>query len=87
MNTGWKASKNGVGATPCIMNRVAPEIEEAVVTMFMNPWHRRAQVRATNEPRKIGILVSSGGVRSIWSRNNLASFRKRRAVHSARTKS
>lgn len=35
------------------------------------------QTRASNESRKRGILVSSGGVRSIWLRHNLETFKKR----------
>ena len=35
------------------------------------------QAIASNELRKEGILVSSGGVRSIWLRNNLETFKKR----------
>jgi transposase InsO family protein len=35
------------------------------------------QTRTANELRKTGILVSGGGVRSIWLRHNLESFKKR----------
>lgn len=35
------------------------------------------QTRAANELRKAGILVSSGGVRSIWLRHGLETFKKR----------
>lgn len=63
---------------PCTKNRVAPEVEEAVVRMaFEYPAY--GQARAANELRKDGILVSSGGVRSIWLRNNLETFKKRLA--------
>ena len=42
---------------PCVKNRVAPEIEEAVLTMSLEyPAYRQA--RAANELRKKGILVS-----------------------------
>lgn len=64
---------------PCIKNRVAPEIEEAVVEMaFLYPAY--GQSRASNELRKKGILVSGGGVRSIWQRHNLETFKKRLKV-------
>jgi transposase InsO family protein len=33
-----------------------------------------------NELRKVGILVSSGGIRSIWLRNSLETFKKRLTV-------
>lgn len=35
------------------------------------------QVRASNELAKQGITVSPGGIRSIWLRNDLESFKKR----------
>ena len=61
---------------PCLKNRVAPEIEEAVVQMaFEYPAY--GQMRASNELRKKGILVSGGGIRSIWLRHNLETFKKR----------
>jgi len=61
---------------PCIKNRVAPEVEEAVVKMaFEYPAY--GQARAANELRKDGVLVSSGGVRSIWLRHGLETFKKR----------
>ena len=34
-------------------------------------------MRASNELKKQGILVSSSGVRSVWIRNDLESFQKR----------
>ena len=37
------------------------------------------QARAANELHKNGILVSSGGIRSIWLRHNLETFKKRLA--------
>jgi transposase InsO family protein len=61
---------------PCLKNRVAPEIEEAVVTIaYEYPVY--GQTRASNELRKRGILVSPGGVRSIWVRHGLETFKKR----------
>ena len=50
---------------PVIKNRVEEHIEQAVVGMAIdNP--ALGQVRVSNELRKKGILVSPGGVRSIW---------------------
>lgn len=61
---------------PCLKNRVAPEVEEAVLNMaYENPAY--GQARASNELRKDGILVSGGGVRSIWLRQGLETFKKR----------
>jgi transposase InsO family protein len=61
---------------PCMKNRVAPEIEETVVRMAYE-FPAYGQMRASNELRKQGILVSSGGIRSIWLRNGLETFKKR----------
>jgi transposase InsO family protein len=61
---------------PCIKNRVAPEVEEAVVRMAIE-YPAYGQVRASNELRKEGTLVSGGGVRSIWQRHGLETFKKR----------
>jgi transposase InsO family protein len=61
---------------PILKNRVAPEIEEAVVGIAVeNP--ALGQVRVSNELRQQGIVVSPGGVRSIWLRHNLETFKKR----------
>jgi transposase InsO family protein len=64
---------------PCHKNRVAPEVEEAVMKMAYE-YPACGQLRASNELRKEGILVSGGGVRSIWQRNNLETFKKRLAA-------
>lgn len=61
---------------PCIKNRVAPEIEEAVLNMAYE-YPAYGQARASNELRKDGILVSGGGVRSIWLRHGLETFKRR----------
>jgi transposase InsO family protein len=61
---------------PCVKNRVAPEIEEAVLQMALE-YPARGQVRTANELAKQGVLVSAGGIRSIWLRHDLESFRKR----------
>jgi transposase InsO family protein len=55
---------------PIIKNRVAPEIEQAVIEMaFEQPaW---GQVRVSNELRKRGLFVSPGGVRGVWLRHDL----------------
>ena len=61
---------------PIIKNRVSPEIEEAVIAQAIaNP--ALGQLRASNELKQQGILISSSGVRSIWLRNDLETMRKR----------
>ena len=54
-------------------------MEEAVVEMAYE-YPAYGQTRVANELRKRGILVSGGGVRSIWQRHDLESFKKRLAV-------
>jgi len=61
---------------PILANRVAPEIEEAVVKFATdNPAY--GQLRVSNELKKQGKFVSPGGVRSIWLRHDLETFKKR----------
>ncbi|HHN64268.1 MAG TPA: helix-turn-helix domain-containing protein, partial [Nitrospirae bacterium] len=55
---------------PRIANRVAPEIEERVLEYSLQyPTH--GQARVSNELKKEGIILSPGGVRSIWLRHGL----------------
>jgi len=57
-------------------NRVEPHIEQAIVEMaFEMPAY--GQLRASNELKKRGIAVSPGGVRSVWLRHDLETFKKR----------
>lgn len=57
-------------------NRVAPHIESAVLEIALaNP--ALGQHRVANELRQQGITISGGGVRSIWMRHELETFRKR----------
>ena len=61
---------------PILKNRVDPAIEEAVVAMATEqPAY--GQLRVSNELKKRGLFVSPGGVRSIWQRHNLETFKKR----------
>ena len=61
---------------PCPKNRVDQEVEMAVVK-FAVESPVCGQVRVSNELKKQGIVVSPGGVRSIWLRHDLETFRKR----------
>jgi len=55
---------------PRIGNRVAPAIENRVLSYCLEyPTH--GQARVANELKKEGIVLSPGGVRSIWLRNGL----------------
>lgn len=73
---GLEGLKEKTRRKPCLKNRVAPEVEEAVVKMAIE-YPAYGQARASNELRKEGILVSGGGVRSIWLRHGLETFKKR----------
>ena len=61
---------------PCIKNRVEEHIEKAVVE-FAIEKPAYGQLRTSNELKKKGIFVSPGGVRSIWLRRDLETFKKR----------
>lgn len=61
---------------PNYKNRVDETIEAAVVKSATDQpaW---GQQRLSNELRKQGIFVSGGGIRSIWLRHGLETFKKR----------
>src|SRR5580700_2379241 len=61
---------------PVRRNRVAPEIEQAVVEIAIAEpaW---GQVRAANELKKCGLSVSAAGVRCVWQRHDLETMHKR----------
>lgn len=61
---------------PVLKNRVAPEIEKAVVELAIEQ-PAFGQVRVSNELKKSGLFISPGGVRSVWLRHDLETFKKR----------
>jgi transposase InsO family protein len=61
---------------PLPANRVDAAIEEAVVR-FATEQPAYGQLRVANELKKQGLFISPGGVRSVWQRHNLESFKKR----------
>jgi transposase InsO family protein len=68
-------------------NRVDEATEAAVCAMALEQ-PACGQVRVSNELRKRGIFVSASGVRCVWLRHDLASFKQRLAAlekHVART--
>jgi len=68
---------------PIEKNRVAPEVEQAIVA-FAYEQPAYGQHRVSNELRKQGVFVSGGGVRSVWLRHELESFQKRLKALSAK---
>ena len=61
---------------PLEKNRVEAHIEEAVVK-FATDKPAFGQVRVSNELRKDNLFISPGGVRSVWLRHELETFKKR----------
>lgn len=53
------------------------EATEAAVVAFAVEFPAYGQVRASNELRKRGVFVSPSGVRCVWLRHELASFKQR----------
>ncbi len=62
---------------PCPKNRVGEEIEKVVVVEIALEKPAFGQVRVANELTKRGLFISPTGVRSVWLRHDLESFRKR----------
>src|SRR5438874_7644983 len=61
---------------PNFKNRVAPDIEAAVVAIALEQpaW---GQLRAANGLAQLGIPISAAGVRCVWERNHLENLNKR----------
>lgn len=66
---------------PILKNRVAPELEEMVLTLSVaHPgW---GQLRVSQELGRTGVSISPGGVRCIWLRHQMQTnlLRKRAAL-------
>lgn len=61
---------------PLVKNRVEEHVEKAVVN-FAIEKPAFGQLRVSNELKKDGIFISPGGVRSVWLRHDLETFKKR----------
>jgi transposase InsO family protein len=59
-----------------LKNRIDPEVENAVVA-FAIEQPAYGQLRVANELKKRSLFVSPSGVRSVWLRHDLESFKKR----------
>lgn len=57
-------------------NRIEEVIEQAVVA-HATAYPAHGQKRASNELRKAGVFISAGGVRCVWLRHDLETFKKR----------
>jgi transposase InsO family protein len=61
---------------PNLKNRVDEDTEAAVVAFALD-YPACGQHRASNELRKLGVFISAGGVRCVWLRHGLTTFRER----------
>lgn len=61
---------------PILKNRVAESVERACIEIAIE-FPAYGQQRAANELRRKGILISPGGIRSVWLRNDLETMSKR----------
>ncbi len=61
---------------PNLRNRMAPELEAAIVDLAI-PQPAWGQQRAANELAKLGKTVSPAGVRVVWVLHDLETMRKR----------
>ena len=64
---------------PNLRNRTAPEVEEAIVALAIEE-PALGQVRVSNELRKRGLHISPAGVRGVWMRHGLQTFKHRLAA-------
>ena len=73
---GFEALVEASRRKPNLRNRIAAEIEEAVVALALEE-PALGQLRVSNELRKRGHHISPAGFRCVWLRHDLQTFKKR----------
>ena len=69
---------------PVLKNRVPDHVEQAVLELAIeNP--ALGQVRASAELQGRGVMISASGVRSVWLRHDMETFKKRLKALEARS--
>lgn len=73
---GVEALVNESRKKPNLRNRIAEEIEEAIVELALEEpaW---GQTRVSNQLRQKGLSISPAGVRCVWLRHDLENMKKR----------
>ena len=61
---------------PILKNRVEEHIEKTIVGLAIEQ-PALGQLRVSNELKKQGIIISPGGVRTVWLRHDLHTFKLR----------
>jgi hypothetical protein len=83
-NAGEDALENTSRKKPNLKNRVAVQIENAIVELALEEplW---GQEKTARQLRKRGLMISPAGVRCVWLRHGLETMGKRAAALEARS--